>query len=76
MPLPETYTKCNRESAYDVPGPYWCIRLTTRAWKNRLYRLPSKKRLARLYCTQYLSLRIRTTNVSRLEKKNKEKTRR
>ena len=30
MPPPETYK--NRESAYDVPGPYWCIRLTTRAW--------------------------------------------
>ena len=26
-----------------MPGPYWCIRLTTRAWKNRLYRLPPKK---------------------------------
>ena len=26
--------KRNRESAYDVPGPYWCIRLTTRAWKT------------------------------------------
>ena len=26
-----------------MPGPYWCKRLTTRAWKNRLYRLPLKK---------------------------------
>ena len=26
-----------------TPGPYWCIRLTTRAWENRLYRLPPKK---------------------------------
>ena len=26
-----------------MPGPYWCIRLTTRAWKNRLYRLPPKQ---------------------------------
>ena len=25
-----------------MPGPYWCIRLTTRAWTNRLYRLPPK----------------------------------
>ena len=30
-------------TGYDVPGPYWCIRLTTRAWTNRLYRLPPKK---------------------------------
>ena len=36
MPPPETDTKWNRESAYDVPGPYWCINLTTRARKNRL----------------------------------------
>ena len=43
MPPPETLKKYNRESAYDVPGSYWCIRLTTRAWKNRLYRLPPKK---------------------------------
>ena len=26
-----------------MPGPYWSIRITTRAWKNRLYRLPPKK---------------------------------
>ena len=26
-----------------MPGPYRCIRLITRAWKNRLYRLPPKK---------------------------------
>ena len=26
-----------------MPGPYWCIRLTTRTWKNRIYRLPPKK---------------------------------
>ena len=26
-----------------MQGPYWCIRLTTRAWKNRLYRLPPKE---------------------------------
>ena len=25
-----------------MPGPYWCIRLTTGAWNNRLYRLPPK----------------------------------
>ena len=25
-----------------MPGPYWCIRLTTRALKSRLYRLPKK----------------------------------
>ena len=27
-PPPETY-QINRESAYDLPGPYWCIDLTT-----------------------------------------------
>ena len=43
MSPPETYKKRNREPAYDVPGPYWCIRLTTRAWKNRPYRLPPRK---------------------------------
>ncbi len=26
-----------------MPGPYRCIRLITRAWENRLYRLPPKK---------------------------------
>ena len=26
-----------------MPGPCWCTRLITRAWKNRLYRLPPKK---------------------------------
>ena len=26
------YKKWNRESAYDVPGPYWCIRLTMFLW--------------------------------------------
>ena len=26
-----------------MSGPCWCIRLITRAWKNRLYRLPPKK---------------------------------
>ena len=26
-----------------MPGPYWSICLTTRAWKNGLYRLPPKK---------------------------------
>ena len=26
-----------------MPSPYWCIRLTTHAWKNRLYRLTPKK---------------------------------
>ena len=43
MPSPEKYKMRNRESAYDVPGPYWCIRLTTGAWKNRLHRLPPRK---------------------------------
>ena len=37
MSPPEAYKSENRESAYDVPGPYWCIRLTTRAWKSRLH---------------------------------------
>ena len=36
--------KGNRESVYDVPGPYWSIRLTTCAWKTRLYRLPTHTR--------------------------------
>ena len=35
MSPPDTYKKWNRESAYEVPGPYWCIRLTTRPWKSR-----------------------------------------
>ena len=34
MHQPETYKNFNRESAYDVPGPYWCLRLTPRAWKT------------------------------------------
>ena len=43
MPPPETCKKWNREPAYGVPGPYWCMRVITRAWKSRLYRLPTKK---------------------------------
>ena len=30
-----------RWPVYDVPGPYWCIRLTTRADENGIYRLPT-----------------------------------
>ena len=37
MPPPETYNKWNPESAYDVPGPYWCLRLTTCAWNTDYY---------------------------------------
>ena len=61
-----------------MPGPYWCIRSHySRAWKKILYRLPPRKDyhvyIAR---TEYLSLRIRTSDASQLEKKNKEKKRR
>ena len=49
MSPPEAYKKCTRESAYDVPSPYWCIRLTTRAWKHRLH----KYRLFEISCQVY-----------------------
>ena len=35
--------------------------------------LVTQGRLQRIYCTEYLSLRIRTTDPSQLEKRNKEK---
>ena len=59
---------------YDVPGPYRCIRCITRAWKNRLYRLPPKKDY-HVYITRsiYHYAYIRATDASRLEKRNKEK---
>ena len=38
--------------------------------------LAPQERLPRIYCTKYLSLRIRTTDASQLEKRNKEKKRR
>ena len=43
MPPPETYKSESGSQPTMFQGPYWCIRLTTRAWKNRLYRLPPKK---------------------------------
>ena len=46
MPSPETYKKRNRESAYDVPGPYWTMVHTShypRLEKPTVYRLPPKK---------------------------------
>ena len=75
MPPPETYKKVNRESAYDMPGPYWCIRLTTRAWKNRLYRLPPKEDY-HVYIARstYHYAYARQTQVN-WKKRNKEKTR-
>ena len=43
MPPPETY-KSEIGSPSTMCQVYtWCIRLITRAWKNRLYRLPPKK---------------------------------
>ena len=56
-----------------MPGPYCCIRLTTRAWKNRLYRLPPKKDYHVFIARSFLSLRIRTTESIEEEiKKRKE----
>ena len=57
-------------------GPYWCRRLTTRAWKNRLPGIPlaTQERLPRrLYSTWYLSLRICTSDARQLEKKKQRK---
>ena len=60
-----------------MPGPYRCIRLTTRAWKNRLYRLPPKKDYY-VYFTYVVSITTHTPvrRSSQLEKRNKEKERR
>ena len=55
-----------------MPGPYWCIRLTTRLEKPTIP-LATEKRLTRIYCTWYLSLRIRTTDASQLENRKKRK---
>ena len=53
-----------------MPGPYWSIRLTTRAWKNQLYRLPPKKDFhVYLARSTYHYAYIRTTNASQLDKK-------
>ena len=40
------------------------------------FSIATQSRLPRIYYTYYLSLRIRTTGVSQLEKRNKEKKRR
>ena len=50
-----------------MPGPYRCIRLTARARKNRLYRLPPKKDCHVFIARQYVSLRIRPTDASQLK---------
>ena len=44
MPPMEKNSKQNRESAYDVPGPYWCMHEVpiARACKGRNYRLPPR----------------------------------
>ena len=53
-----------------MPGPYWSIRLTTRAWKNQLYRLPPKKDFhVYLARSTYHYAYIRTTDASQLDKK-------
>ena len=42
MPPPETH-KCEIGSQSTMCKVYtWCVRLITRAWENRLYRLPPK----------------------------------
>ena len=58
-----------------MPGPYWCIRLTTRAWKNRLNRLPPKKDY-HVYIARstYHYAYARQTQVN-WERRNKEKKR-
>ena len=40
---PETYNNEIGSQSTMCQVYTWCIRLITRAWKNRLYRLPSKK---------------------------------
>ena len=42
-------TACHprKTTTYDVPGPYWCMRVTTRAWKYPLYRFATQERLPR-----------------------------
>ena len=80
-PPPENCTKWNRESAYDVLGPYWYIRRTTRASKNsRLHRLPPRKD-HHVYVTRgtYRYAYARQTQVNwkkeKTEKKRKKKKR-
>ena len=43
MPPPETYRSEIGSQSTMCQVYTWCIRLITRAWKNRLYRLPPKK---------------------------------
>ena len=68
--------KGNRESVYDVPGLYWCIRLITRAWKNRLHRLPPKKDY-HVYITRniyhYAYARQTQVNWKKKQKTNKKR---
>ena len=79
MPDPETYNKKSEIGSQSTMCQVsaWCIRLITRAWKNRLYiPLATQERPPRIYYTKYLSLRIRTTDASQLEKRNKGRIRR
>ena len=76
MPPPETFSICwkwSRESAYDVPGPYWCICLTTCTWKNRLHLPPHQK--YHLFITRktyhYAYARQTQNNWKKKQRKNK-----
>ena len=69
--------KRNWESVYDVPGPYLSVHTShySRLEKPTIYRLPPKKDYhVQVHNTRtwYLSLRIRPTDASQLEKRNKE----
>ena len=75
MPPPETYKSgiMSQPTMY-VPGPYWCIRLTTRAWKNRLlYRLPPKEDFTKYILHVVPITTIRTADANQLEKKKQRK---
>ena len=56
-----------------MPGPYWCTRLNTRAWKTDYIPLATQKDLPRIYMTRctYVSPRIRTSHASQMGKRNR-----
>ena len=41
--LHQKHIKAKSGVSLRCAGPYWCTRLTIRAWQNRLFRLPPKK---------------------------------
>ena len=72
IPPPETYKSevGSHSTMYQVYS--WCIRLITRAWENRLYRLPPKKTTT--YILHVVSITTHTHGRRKSNGKEKQRT--